>query len=104
MTRGLVEARLESDDQHAQQRAYAGTQHAASKTESAASARKEAVAGQQDGAGDHGNPGVDPDIYTEELEDDQDNGGYQGGCKDGPRFSERLFQCVFVSPDHFVVN
>ena len=94
MTNTSVQARLESDDQHSEQRSDARAQHAASKTESAASARKEAVAGQQHGAGDHGNPGVGNDIYAEELECEQDDGGHQGRREDGPGLSERLLQCL----------
>jgi hypothetical protein len=65
LTNMSVQASLESDDQYSEQRADARAQHATSKTESAATARKEAVAGQQHGASDHGNPGVGNDIYAE---------------------------------------
>ena len=88
-----MQARLEPDDQQPKQRADARAYQAAPEAEPTTATRKEAIAGQQHSAGDHGDPGVDTHIYAEELEDDQDDGGYQGCRKDRPGLSERLFQC-----------
>jgi len=89
-----MQAGLEADDQQSEQRADACAYHAASNAESAASAREEAVAGQQDGARDHRDPGVDTEGYAEDLEEEQDDGGHQGRREDRPSLSERLLQCV----------
>ena len=66
--RTLVQARLEPDDQHPKQRAYARAYQAAPEAEPTTATRKEAIAGQQHSADDHRDPGVDTEIYAEELE------------------------------------
>ena len=90
-----VQAGLEHDDQDSETRADGTAHEAASDAKSAATARREAVNRQQDGAGNDGNPGCSADLCANELSDEQDDGGHKGRGKDRPRLGECLFQCVY---------